>query len=186
MDAFKQKRNLIITIVLLVLLNLVTIFLLWFGNPARQSKLRESKIVEQKNERLQELLKEELGFDEDQIKQFLRLRQDQQEKAKDVQNNIQQIKKQMFDAVLQDNPPEELSDSLLKLSQEKMGELEQLTFDYFLDLRKLCKPEQLDKLKILINDFFHQVPPKGKNEGPPMGERPDGPPPPPPGEHPPI
>ncbi len=64
------------------------------------------------------------------------------------------LKKQMFDEVLKDIPKPTLSDSLLKLSQDKMVELEELTFQYLLDLKKLCKPEQQDKLKLLIDEFF--------------------------------
>ena len=82
----------------------------------------------------------------------------------------------MFDEVLKDNPQPTLSDSLLKLSQDKMVDLEQLTFQYFLDLKKLCKPEQQDNLKLLIDEFFRQNSPNGMNNDSP---------PPPPGDEPP-
>ncbi len=181
MDVYKQKRYLIITIVLLVLLNLASLFLLWYGHPSRHLENLQTEYNEQDNERIKQLLKEVLSFDENQIEEYLMMRYNQKQKVLVVQNDIQQIKKQMFDAVLKDNPPEMLSDSLLTLSKKKMGELEQLTYDYFLSLRKLCKPEQIDKLKILMGDYFHNAPPMKMNDdgrppGPP-GENPDGPPP---------
>ena len=112
-----------------------------------------------------------------QTKQYLKMQAEQREKVLQLQNEIQQIKKQMFDEVLQDNPKPTLSDSLLALTQEKMVTLEQTTYSYLLDLKKLCKPEQRDKLKFLIGEFFRQNSPKGMNNG--------GPPPPPSGDEPP-
>ncbi len=83
----------------------------------------------------------------------------------------------MFDEVLEDIPQPMLSDSLLKLSQDKMAELEELTFQYLLDLKKLCKPDQQDNLKLLIGEYFRQNPPQGLSNDVP-------PPPPPGGKHP--
>ena len=177
MDIFKQKRYLLFVIVLLVILNLATILMLWLNRPPQPMLQREQRRPEQEKMHIQQLLKDQLGFDETQTEQYLKLREEQQEGALLIQNEIQRIKKQMFDEVLKENPQTTLSDSLLKLSQEKMADLEQLTFRHFLDLKKLCKPEQQDKLKFLIGEFFRQNPPVEMNN--------DGPPPPPPGDEPP-
>ena len=177
MDIFKQKRYLLFVIVLLVILNLATILMILLNRPPQPLLQREQRRPEQEKMHIQQLLKDELGFDKTQTEQYLKLREEQHERASLIQNEIQLIKKQMFDEVLKENPQTTLSDSLLKLSQEKMADLEQLTFNYFLDLKKLCKPEQQDKLKFLIDEFFHQNPPAGVNN--------DGSPPPPPGNEPP-
>ena len=177
MDIFKQKRYLVLLVVLLLILNLATLLMLWLNRPPQPILQRGQRRPEQEKMHIQRLLKDQLGFDVTQTEQYLKLRKEQQERASLIQNEIQRIKKQMFDEVLKDNPQMTLSDSLLKLSQEKMADLEQLTFSYFLDLKKLCKPEQQDKLKFLIGEFFRQNPPVGMNN--------DGPPPPPPGDEPP-
>ena len=171
MDIYKQKRYLLFVIVLLVILNLATILMLWLNRPPQPMLQREQRRPEQEKMHIQQLLKDQLGFDETQTEQYLKLREEQKERASLIQNEIRQIKKQMFDEVLKDNPQTTLSDSLLKLSQEKMADLEQLTFRHFLDLKKLCKPGQQDKLKFLIGESFRQNPPAGMNN--------DGPPPPP-------
>ncbi len=175
MDIFKQKRYLLFVIVLLVILNLATILMLWLNRPPQPMLQREQRRPEQEKMHIQQLLKDQLGFDETQTEQYLKLREEQHEQALLIQNEIQRIKKQMFDEVLKDNPQTTLSDSLLKLSQEKMADLEQLTFRHFLDLKKLCKPGQQDKLKFLIGESFRQNSPAGMNN--------DGPP--PPGDEPP-
>ncbi len=177
MDIFKQKRYLVFVIVLLVILNIATLLMLWLSRPPQQFLQREERGPEQQRMHIQQLLKDELGFDEAQIEQYLKMRQEQSEKVFLVQNEIRQIKKQMFDEVLEDIPQPMLSDSLLKLSQDKMAELEQLTFQYLLDLKKLCKPDQQDNLKLLIGEYFRQNPPQGLSNDVP-------PPPPPGGKHP--
>ena len=118
------------------------------------------------------MLQKELGFDKMQTEQYLKMRQEHRSQAQQLDNEIRQLKKQMFDEVLEDSPQPLLSDSLLRLVQEKQADLEQLTFQHFLDLKKLCKPEQQNKLKLLMREVFRQKP----------GFRDDRMPPPPPPE----
>jgi hypothetical protein len=177
MDIYKQKRYLIFLVVLLIILNLATLLMIWLNKPQQPLMDRKHLGPEQETEHIQQLLKDELGFDEAQTEQYLKLREEQKERVSLIQNEIKRIKKQMFDEVLKDNPQTTLSDSLLQLSQEKMVILEHTTYSYLLELKKLCKPEQRDKLKFLIGDFFRQNQPKGMGNG--------GPPPPPSGDEPP-
>jgi len=100
------------------------------------------------------------------------VRQEHRSQAQQLNDEIRQLKKQMFDEVLEDSPQSQLSDSLLGLVQEKQADLEQVTFQHFLDLKKLCKPEQRDNLKLLMREAFRQK----------SGPRDDGMPPPPPPE----
>ena len=167
MDIFKQKRYLVLLVILLVILNLATLLMIWLNKPPAPMMERQRRGPGEETAHIQQLLKDELGFDETQTKQYLKMQTEQREKVLRLQNEIQQIKKQMFDEVLQDNPKPTLSDSLLALTQEKMVTLEQTTYSYLLDLKKLCKPEQRDKLKFLIGEFFRQNPPKGMNNGGP-------------------
>jgi hypothetical protein len=112
------------------------------------------------------LLKEELGFDSNQVKQYLKLRENLNQQIMQLNNEIRRLKKQMFDEVLHDIPQPMLSDSLLKLTQEKQAKIEQLTFQHFLDLKKICKPDQQKKLQLLMHELFRQQP-DGMREGHP-------------------
>lgn len=170
MDIIKQKRLTMTVIIILILLNLTILTLLWLGRPTRLRTEAPPPALEK--QRLQHLLRDELGFDQRQIEQFQYLQKMHRDQVRVLQDEIQQLKKQMFDAVLDDNPNPVLSDSLLQLSQDKQAEIERLTFQHFVDLKKLCSPEQQDKLQLLIHDMFRR---------PPQGERPL---PPPPGESP--
>lgn len=158
MDIFKQNRYLFAIIILLVILNLTTLIMLWLGRSEyRQPRLEQRDPIEEEN-RISQMLKDELGFDKQQIDKYLQLRKQHRDKVHLLNGEIRQIKKQMFDEALVDIPKTELSDSLLTISQTKQAEIERLTFQHFLELKKLCKPEQQDKLKLLIHELFRGRP----------------------------
>lgn len=176
MDIFKQKRNLVFVIIMLVALNLALIVLLWLGKPPGPLQQRISGNDEEEISRVRELIKNELGFDEEQAEEYLRLRSEHQKAASQLDSEVRQLKKQMFDEVLQDTQRPILSDSLLKLIQAKQASIELLTFKHLLDLKKICKPDQQDNLKILMHEMFRQNSPPGKDDMRPL---------PPPGDEPP-
>ncbi len=170
MDIFKQNRYLWIAVIILLIMNFAALTLLWLGRPeGRRPQTGRPHPVEEKK-RTEKMLQKELGFDKMQIEQYLTMRQEHHKQSQLLNNEIRQVKKQMFDEVLEDSPQPQLSDSLLRLIQEKQADLEQVTFQHFLDLKKLCKPEQRDKLKLLMREVFRQK----------SGSRDDGAPPPPP------
>ena len=174
MDIFKQKRYLIFVIFLLVIMNISTLIMLWIDRPSRRVHVQQPPHPEQERLRLQGLLKRELGFNNLQIRQYLRLRHEHRERIHQLETEKQQIKRLMFDEVLGENPRPTLSDSLLKLAQEKQAHIEQLTFQHFLDLKKLCKPEQQNKLKVLMHELFRRQHPEdsGRPPRPPQHEPP--------------
>ena len=174
MDIFKQKRYLILVIVILVIMNLGTLFILWVGKPSPSPQKRSQVSHEQEKARLEQLLKGELGFDENQVEQYLKMRYEHRKQSLTLNTKIHELKKQMYDEVFHDMP-QQLSDSLLNLIQAKQAELEHITFQHFIDLKKLCKPDQQDKLKLLIDEFFSKNSPTGINNE-------NRPPPPPGGE----
>lgn len=164
MDIFKQNRYLILVVVFLVILNLTTLTMMWFGRPQRPALYEEMHRPEQEQEQIHRLLKDELGFDDKQAAQYLRLRREHRDRVQELGKDIHRIKKIMFDEVLKDDPKPTLSDSLLKLTQEKQAQIEQLTFKHFLDIKKLCKPEQRDKLKLLMHELFRKRQPDIEND----------------------
>ena len=172
MDVFKQNRYLNGVVILLVVLNLATLTMLWLGRsqgppPGRPPRPGQNQI--------QRMLREELAFDEDQVNRYLRLRHELREQVRRIDDEVRQIKKQMFDEVLQDHPQRELSDSLLAMAQEKQAQIEKLTYQHLLNLRNLCKAEQQDKLKQLMGAFFQGQPGNGPGDRlppPPPGRRP--------------
>ena len=155
MDIFSEKRTLTGIIILLVILNLATLLMLWLGRPHTLAQPK-GPAAEQKH--LQRLLQDDLGFDATQANTYSRLRADHRAQSRQLIQEIRQLKKQMFDDVLQDTPQPALSDSLLQLTQEKQAQLERLTYQHLLDLKKLCTPEQQQALRLLMHDLFRRGP----------------------------
>lgn len=173
MDVFKQNRYLMITIILLVILNLSVLFLLWQNTGQQPVAQEKPPRTEQAKPKTQQVLKDELGFDDEQVKQFDRIRDEYRKQIGQLNHKIGEIKSQMFNEALIDNPQNVLPDSLLKLTLDKQLEIEQLTLKYFLDLKELCNPEQEEKLNLLIEELFRKPKngDKRKNE-PSEGKRP--------------
>lgn len=179
MDVFKQNRYLMIVIVLLVILNVGTLLMLWIGKPQKPVLPAGERIPDQ----LPRLLKNEFGFNDNQIEKFMKSRDKHRRQMMQLNNEIRSIKKQMFDEVFTEDPQPVLSDSLLKLSQEKQAQIEQLTYQHFFELRKMCNPEQQKKLQKMIHEIFHQQL-GGMRDGPPPPRRNGNlPAPPPPADH---
>lgn len=183
MDIFKQKRNLILTIVVLVVINIITLLLLWLGKP-KPNDMRGLGNGENEKVRIQEMLKEELGFSTDQAEKFIILRKNHKEQTSKLDNEIMLIKKEMFDKAMYGNNTN-ISDSLLNLSLEKQSQLEKLVFEHFVKLKQICTPEQQKILfkhmhNILGTPNHGGLPPGEIPNGPPPGEMREGHPPPPP------
>ncbi len=171
MDIFKQNRNLMIVVIILVILNITTLTFLWLGKPKNPSprEFVRNKIEEPK--RIKTLLKNELGFDEQQSEEYLKLRKDHRRKIDKLNFAIRKIKKQMFDEAFKEGSNVAISDSLLNLAQTKQAEIESLTFQHFVKLKNLCRPNQKNKLQLLIHEFFQPAPEGQTPQPPPPGLR---------------
>jgi hypothetical protein len=166
-DFFNRNRYLLLAIVLLVILNVGTLFMLFFGRPGERQRGR-GNVQDRGQTRIAQLLKDELGFDREQIEQYLVLKKRHQERMRVLDSTMRAAKNRMFDDVLRDDPAPVLSDSLLVLTQRTQDEIERLTFQHLLDVKKLCTPEQRKKLHAIIHEMFRGKP-RGDEPGPPPG-----------------
>ncbi len=178
MDIFKQNRFLGSVIVLLVILNLMTLAMLWLGRPqrpaGRPAPAGQGRDQRRGEDQLQNVLRGELAFDDTQIEEYRQLTRRHREDVRRLNEEIRRTKQQMFEAVLEDSPKPELSGSLLALAQQKQAEIERSTFQYFLDLKNLCRPDQRGQLRAIIEDLFRQAPGRQGEDRPrpPAGREP--------------
>jgi hypothetical protein len=176
MDVIQKNRYLWFSVVSLVVLNLILLALLWLGRPSRSGRMPPP----QKPERIRELLKEQLNFSDEQVQRYLELREQHHQRARQLEAEIRDLKREMFSQVLDEQAPAAVSDSLLNLVLEKQAELEKVTFQHFLDLKSLCGPGQKEKLKVLMGEVFRRnMPGKPEGDGPPSAQQGETPPPPP-------
>ena len=161
MDTFTQKRYLTITIAVLVILNLGTLTLLMIGRPQNFRPPGQGQDPQYNKERIHHLLQQELGFDKSQVDTYLHMRETHQHRVRQIDQRLREVKRQMFDAALRDEQPAILSDSLLTLTQALNAQLDRLTFEHLVDLRKLCRSDQQDELQVLIHELFRNQHPPG-------------------------
>jgi len=151
------------------------------GKPKHNKNI--DKVPGNEKVRISEMLKEELDFNENQISKFFELRENHHANIEKINKELMLTKKQMFDKAI-NSDSEVISDSLLNISLKKQAELEKVTFQHFLKLKKICTPEQRDKLFKIMKRLFGPLPqgppaPSGARGGirddippPPHGDRP--------------
>ena len=163
MDIFKQKRTLLVVITILVLLNLITIFLLWIGKPKRI--LDGSELSGHRTDRIEKILEKELDFSDLQIEKYILIRKAHHENMIELNQEIRKIKKEMFDQILNDDYNQIHTDSLLNRSLEKQRKIEELTFRHFLDLKEICSEDQEKELAKIMHRIFDPLHMRSNREG---------------------
>ena len=172
MDIFKKNKLLFTVIIILVLLNLTSIFILWYGKP--KSFIDRPDMPDNKSGRLEKLLEKELDFSKDQIEKFIVLRDEHRKNIFKLNEEIRSVKKSLFDKIILDGYQKEISDSLIKVSLEKQKEIEEATIRHFVELENLCEKDQKSKLMKVMNKLLGPPPPNGTGgpDRPPAGDRP--------------
>ena len=131
MDVFKQNRYLVITIILLVILNLSVLFLLWQNmTPVSVQQVDPPRKEEPKGQTRQ-VLKDELGFDDEQVEKFGNIRNEYRKQIGQINHEMGKLKSRMFNEAIINNPQNGLPDSLLNLTLDKQYEIEAVDFEIF-------------------------------------------------------
>ena len=178
MDIFAKKRVTFWIIFLLVVLNISTISMLWL-NQNRGPGAPPPRGKERQDNRTLEFLQKELDLTDEQILQYDQLRQTHAEQTRVLIDDIRRLKQEMMDEMFYDEPDTAKAMQLADLIGEKQTEVEQITFDHFLDLKKLCGTEKIGKLRGLVDEFFRKNLPQSQKEPRPPHpqDRPMNPPP---------
>ncbi len=157
MDIFTQKRVALWTIILLIVLNLSTLAIIWTGHKRQSGPPPQKNIPPSK--RTLELLQQELGFSDEQIQKYDQLRREHAQQTQHLIHDLRRLKMQMMNEILTDHPDSITVAETAALIGNKQAEIEKLTFEHFLDLKKLCGENQVKKLQVLVDAFFQKNPP---------------------------
>jgi len=154
-----KSRNGLLTwaLVIMVVVNLATIGTLLYNRykspvPAvvpgkSQTELESAKFSGR-------YFRERLGLSQEQMKQFAEFNPEFRQQVQKIHAELSALRIQMLEemsAVTVDTSRlNQLSDSIG--SQHAL--LKKVTFEYFLDLRKVCEPDQQEKLEALFREMF--------------------------------
>jgi hypothetical protein len=111
-----------------------------------------------------EIVIKKLGFDEQQIKAYEVLIKDHQQKIKFLNDAIRAKKNELYTHLKTDATPINRNDSLVIQLADYQSQIETTHYNHFLDIKKLCRQEQLKKYDELTTElakiFSHPRRPK--------------------------
>ena len=155
MDIFAQKKLLIRTVIVLVLLNIVVLGVFIRGN-IMHHRPPGSPPGEGFND-LSGVLEKELNLNADQVLHLKKVRNDFLEKEKLVLNTLHEERNSMNAVMFNKNTDDALLNILAKSVSENEFKMELLRIEQAKALKAICTPEQLDKFESLvveIRDYF--------------------------------
>ncbi len=158
MNSTTRNRTLIFIILLLLVTNIALLaYTCAFSKRNPSEKMKDG---------FTNALKKEVGFSEDQIKQFTALKEKHWAEARADMDHIRNIRQELFNLTKDAT----VSDSLITLYADSIGILQKNveinTFHHFKAARQLCTPDQQPKYDSLMKKIIRQGRP-GRPGGPP-------------------
>jgi hypothetical protein len=138
----QSRKRWIFLFGLLLVINLGTLMFFWMGH------LREQRMPV--GPHLKERMAEELNFDENQRKQLDIFVKDHQDKSAQIRIKIESAKINFY----QLNSSDSVKNVHFIQLKSVYGELDQLNFGHFKDIRSICKEDQLLKFDELMQQIF--------------------------------
>jgi periplasmic protein CpxP/Spy len=114
-----------------------------------------------------EIIIKRLHFDNDQTKKYELLIVAHQNDIRETESEIRELKNELY-STLYKVDKENLIDSLINAIADKERVMEVINYKHFEDIKKICKPDQLEDFKQfsqeIANLFDHKVPPHLRDE----------------------
>ena len=173
MNFFTKIRVTSWIIGLLVLLNVLTLGVLWFQQFRRPPGMFPPPGKQAENS--QRFLQRDLNLTEQQAQQFETLRNQYFLKSRTIMQEIHQLRKGITDELFSASPDAQKANKFAEEIGAKQAELERLLFNHFLELKAVCQPEQQKKFQALMRDLLEMMKPP-EPPRPPEGVRPGEPP----------
>lgn len=144
-----RNRFFLFVIVCLVLSNIVALVLFFTHKPPH---LRDDN-------RPRNLVIERLHFDQKQIEAYDILIKDHRKKIHRLDDQIRDAKKQLYGSLGENYSPKE-KDSLIRVLNKLQFEIENVHVGHFLEIKALCKNEQLEDFDELSQEMSRIFRPK--------------------------
>lgn len=151
-----KNKVLLFIILLLLLTNMVVIYYGFYFRKPIKRKGRES---------FTEILKREVGFDQQQAARFDEFKKTHWEQAKTKMDEINKIKNKIFDLSRDPNTPDSIVEKLADSIGSLQKQVEINAFKHVAGTRKICTPEQIPLYDSLMKRIInHGRNPKSTKE----------------------
>lgn len=144
MGLFENKRFTIISISVLVLLNLILIGLVVGPELGKRDRDRRD------GDKRSEYLAKKLGFSAEQKQTYDSLNTSHKTETKEIQQKIDEKRREMFRLTRVDGVSIETVDSLTTDIGVLVSNMEFRTYEHISNIRALCTPDQLQELDSLV------------------------------------
>jgi periplasmic protein CpxP/Spy len=147
-----KLKLLALSVIGLLIINLSIIAFLFLRKPPHsQGDSRPFKRIEPKNRVI-----EILHFDNEQVVQYEELIVQHRKSMKKLNDLIREAKSNLYETLNEDSA--ESKDSLINELSALQRKIESVHYNHFIEIRKLCKPDQLPYFHNLtgdLSDFFN-------------------------------
>lgn len=156
-----KKNKLFLFIIGLLLLSNITLAVFY----TRIDKKDAGSWRERNDSRITQVLKEEVGFSEQQMQQFEAMKQQHRDVMRPLFDSMRYAKEKLYNQLYQP----EVQDSVITSASELIGEKQQLVdkqlFHHFRELRALCTPEQQPRFDTLMHNMVQRMIVPGRRGG---------------------
>jgi Spy/CpxP family protein refolding chaperone len=161
-----KQTTLIWTVVILVILNVSTVATILYHN--YQEKIEQQDIVldtEGQNPLNGRYFRQTLGFTESQMEVFREVNHEFRPNANSIIIKIDSLKNEMFAEIKKPVSDTGKLDALAIETGNLHSELKRVTNKFYLKIKAVCTPEQLEKLQEAFKPLFSNQPCKGNGVG---------------------
>lgn len=152
-----NSKTLIWIIVILVATNLSTIGSFYYHRANEGKQTTESKPGGQTTvpgEQRTRFFRDQLNLDNNQIESFREINRNFNRTARDIEMNLADLRKEIVDELGKSSPDSEKLDRLAEEIGNNHSELKQVTTRFYLNMKKICTPEQQEKLYTIFQSML--------------------------------
>jgi hypothetical protein len=156
-----NKRPLIFIILFLLLTNIGVLgYFLWYKKPPHKQQQQQSG---PKGVGISNALQKEVGFNDAQVAEYVKLREEQWKKFKPMLDDVRNAKDSLYRLLSNETASDSMANNIATLVGEKQKAVDLSAYTHFKKVRTLCTPDQLGKYDSLIQQMMKKMgrPPKG-------------------------
>lgn len=172
MSTTNKQRILVWGIVILLATNLSTIGSFYYHRltetKAEQAKLEEQTTIP--GDQRTRFFRDELSLDDSQLDQFREINRNFNRKARGIEMNLNRLREDLINELGAQNPDSVRLNQLAGEIGENHRELKQVNSAFYLNMKKICTPEQQQKLFSIFQSMLNKdsqvtLPQQGKRWG---------------------
>jgi Spy/CpxP family protein refolding chaperone len=158
MDWINQNRLKTGLIAALLILNVITISMIWMQTSGPDASLPRSQ--DRRMSESASLMKTALDLTDEQTVQFSSMLKSYHEEAKIYNDRLTALKKQLADELFNGSPDSSVSAATAREIGEVQAKVEVLRFQHFQRFIAICTAEQRENLRPIVTELFARKPPR--------------------------